>query len=158
MTDTEKKLTRIGRNREMDTTKEYILMCEKALEIQELWKPETGDYVYSIRNGNHKDHLRIITNSDVVGCRNPYKPEIWNTTPILQRKRTKNIFIPRQDHLQGMVIDNVGCEEWWENKLFTMCYVFMQTHNMAWQSMEQLWLAFVMSERYSKQWNGTEWK
>jgi hypothetical protein len=34
------------RNR-MDTSKLYIEMCEQATEIQEMWKPEEGDIVYS---------------------------------------------------------------------------------------------------------------
>ena len=30
----------------MDTSKEFILMCEKAEEIQKLWKPQVGDIFY----------------------------------------------------------------------------------------------------------------
>ena len=28
----------------MDTSPEYINMCKKATELQEMWKPETGDF------------------------------------------------------------------------------------------------------------------
>jgi len=28
----------------MDTSPEYINMCRKATELQEMWKPETGDF------------------------------------------------------------------------------------------------------------------
>ena len=34
----------------MDTSKEYIEMCKKAIEIQKEWKPEEGDFTKDSSN------------------------------------------------------------------------------------------------------------
>ena len=65
--------------------------------------------------------------------------------------RTKNL----QDQLQEMVN---------ENGILNMFHSFMEWFNsdeeyeqLPMDSMEQLWLAFVMKEKHSKTWNGKEW-
>ncbi len=74
------------------------------------------------------------------------------------------IWLPRQDDLQKMVADTIDCPS------HSSCAIFINVgHRMhqwcdeAWDywmrftSMEQLWLAFVMKEKYNKVWNGEEW-
>ena len=78
----------------MDTSEEYIKMCQKATEVQALCEAD----------------VEIES------------PSIW---------------LPRQDQLQGMVEYTVGVNKF--------------------NSMEQLWLAFVMSEKYNKKWDGKDW-
>ncbi len=68
------------------------------------------------------------------------------------------IWLPRQDELQAMFggygvrqltqcffrfACSINCDELEYTQIFT--------------SMEQLWLAFVMKEKFKKKWNGTEW-
>ena len=91
--------------------------------------------------------------------------------------RTKNV----QDQLQEMVGGFPKCLEglymeftesgWdgeyyipdWACKLVKMNYYFHKTSGKDYRreykfaSMEQLWLAFVMKELYSKVWNGEDW-
>jgi len=110
----------------MDTSKEYQKMCENAVEVQDGWKLEGKDFWV-------KREIRI----DV------------------KRIEDMNIWLPRQDQLQGMMKDlphNMisGLWEWMQNR--------MEKENIESDSMEQLWLAFVMKERFGKQWTGTDWE
>lgn len=107
----------------MDTSKEYILMCEKANEIQEL-KPS-------------------ITPADFMGCIYP-RNAVW---------------LPRQDQLQEMAVNrgkNGPNTSYWHKAVEFFEY-WMKNGIWAGSSMEQLWLAFVMKEKYGKIWNSTDW-
>lgn len=126
----------------MDTSKEYINQCEKAEEIQKLWEHRTGD-VCSPKFSNS-----IVW---IVGF----------NTGFSELKEKNIIWLPRQDQLQAMtkdihpkfeVLDWLFTIEKWGHEHFEK--IFNSPHP---QSMEQLWLAYVMFERYSKQWNGKDW-
>ena len=103
----------------MDTSEQYIKMCEKAKEIQgQRWGHITDD--------NFWDNQRL-----------PWA--VW---------------LPRQDQLQEMVKEKFTG---WTypgvlNKLQKFCFEISY-----YNSMEQLWLAFVMKEKYSKVWDGENW-
>ena len=65
------------------------------------------------------------------------------------------IWLPGPGDLQEMVN---------ENGILNMFHSFMEWFNsdeeyeqLPMDSMEQLWLAFVMQEKHSKTWNGKEW-
>ena len=70
------------------------------------------------------------------------------------------VWLPRQDDLQAMVEESHIlklsrlvdwlCNEDWDGG-------FYNDYAESFTSMEQLWLAFVLKERYSKIWNGTGW-
>ncbi len=76
------------------------------------------------------------------------------------------IWLPRQDQLQEMVSlpnsEKIGI---WFEKQFRFYEWAGKKYNKnelqnnwgTFKSMEQLWLAFVMKERFSKQWSGKEW-
>ena len=68
----------------MDLTKQYILMAEKAEEIQKAWKPIIGD---------------VFMGSDDVMPGRSYAIYIG----LLENKAT-SIWLPRQDQLQGMIL------------------------------------------------------
>jgi hypothetical protein len=150
----------------MDTSQEYILMCEKAVEVQEGWESQVGDYGFL----SHPLDQRIVF---VAG-------EPWSLlTPVIfpfaignnkDLKRKENLrWLPRQDQLQGMVPEI-------KNKLHvifrfidflqasytkkTAQRAFVVLYNMLdnGASMEQLWMAFVMKEKYNKTWNGKDWE
>ena len=66
--------------------------------------------------------------------------------------------LERQDQLQEMVDPVVGypntlVTEFWE--WFDECNGI--DNDIAFTSMEQLWLAFVMKEKYNKVWDGEKW-
>ena len=118
----------------MDTSKEYIKMCRKAEEIQEIWDKISPIY-------NEKDFM------------------IWDR--LLTPKRLT--WLPRQDQLQEMMLDEKepDLDFWywneimgeWANDGFPILYYKIKI-----ASMEQLWLAFVMKEKYNKVWDGELWK
>jgi len=121
----------------MDTTKQYLLMCEKANEIQVLRPTESnGDWC------NWMGDTKCIN----VGIVILHKNIIW---------------LPRQDQLQEMI----------KLKSLRQSYInfdfflgldradhrdVMSRYGL--NTMEQLWLAFVMKEKYNKIWNGTDWE
>ena len=124
----------------MDTSKEYILMCEKATEIQKIFNKrslEENDFINREKKDPKREGFIII---------------IW---------------LPRQDQLQEMIIGKTtyaDLEEQFNNTLntwFEISYNFDpkidEKLDMAHWSMEQLWLAFVMVEKYNKIWNGKDW-
>jgi hypothetical protein len=131
----------------MDTSKEYIKMCEKAVEIQDMKSRtiETGDFYYQKENRSYAYKGVHISKTGIQRCPAP-NPVTWR------------IWLPRQDQLQGM-IDHMS--------VFDLMRDFNEfndfngdnrpyTHSL--NSMEHLWLAFVMKEKFNKTWNGTEWE
>jgi len=138
----------------MDTTTKYILMCEKAEEIQEIAPLESGTWYAYLR---HENKERWILDEDapivelIVASRDEHEPGHVFEDSI------EHCWLPTQDQLQEMIKESF-------DNLYQMSYRFY-----AWQvrqdlnilleqtSMEQLWLAFVMKEKYNKTWNREEW-
>ena len=135
----------------MDHSKEYIKMCEKAEEIQKGWRPKEGDTLWVEKNDYHTNLIKYINKEEAIDV----------LKIILGVKRSwldKHIFLPRQDQLQEMI------KEDWQLSLTEFCKwilgknnTIFYTHRGEFNSMEQLWLAFVMKEKYNKIWDGKEW-
>ncbi len=66
------------------------------------------------------------------------------------------LWLPRQDQLQAMVI-NFGHGQQNSGMLVGLS-IFSAEYGYDNSSMEQLWLAFIMKEKYGKVWNGEEWQ
>ena len=125
----------------MDITKQNILRCQKATEIQKL-KPDASDssgqfFICEICGNTY------IEDDGINWCQNHIN-------------ESKNpIWIPYQGQLQRILWFPMTASDMygWLRKITE----FQMKHSC--QSMEQLWLAFVMSEKYSKQWdnNKEEW-
>ena len=119
----------------MDTSKEYIKMCEKAVEIRDF---HTG-----------------FSRGDVIV--NPFSQTKESTIVTEWIEKESITWLPRQDQLQEMVYK----EQTAQGKL---CYfhdwigLVDKWHFKKDMSMEQLWLAFVMKEKYNKTWDGSEWR
>jgi len=109
-------------------------MCEKAVEIRANWVWESGDFVYDFTLEAIGDHTNMP-------------------------KSKSTIWLPRQDQLQEMCAG--GCPGGYMKMLVKICGWDGVTYSSDWaikfKSMEQLWLAFVMKEKYNKTWNGKEW-
>ena len=123
----------------MDTTPKYIKMCEKA-PLRKTWEPMPGDFIYSQRDGVKILDVALI--------------ELAELIPFGQNKtRIKADMIPlfRQDQLQEMVINfghghqNAG--------ILVGLSIFSDEYGYNDGSMEQLWLAYVMYEKYGKVWD-----
>ena len=119
----------------MDTSETYIKMCEEAEEIQSLRQCDPMSWYY------HKG----FGCNEVVEGRNLVNVAL-------------SIWLPRQDQLQEMV--DIG--DWITVLSRFAIFAFGgkrvidgTPHNVF--TMEQLWLAFCMHEKYNKVWNGEEW-
>ena len=112
-------------------------MCKKAKEIQKLRTPKDGDFAL------FDDEITIIYNCGIGTWSRGYT---W---------------LPRQDQLQGIWLDEfnnltiedlIGHFNLWIEEL-----PIRRSPNYLKWSMEQLWLAFVMKEKYQKTWDGKDW-
>ena len=121
----------------MDTSVEYIEMCRKAIEVQKVWKPCFGDFVFA-------DGSKIVTQVAV------------DTELIEFIILDSHIWLPRQDQLQDILRLHFDCTH--EN-LRDAFEVFTNNKPMEWEiwTNEELWLAFVMWIKFQKKWNGSDW-
>lgn len=135
----------------MDISKEYLIMCAEAKEIQ---KCVTDNFDGTV--GSSKDFFEYY---DVID---------------------KMVWLPRQDQLQNMMYDKIKKD--WQYSMpivrnihpqgyiaRVMSYTFAKFMDIndcsnewhqyitKFDSMEQLWLAFVMNKKFYKIWTGKEW-
>ena len=118
----------------MDNSPEYIAQCDCS-EIQEQRPEDDECEVLGLKWINP------------VGEGFSYKERPPDTKWILD-----NVWLPRQEDLQKMVIGNY-------ESLAYLCGAFeiwRELHG-GFTSMEQLWLAFVMKEKFGKVWVNEEW-
>ncbi len=134
----------------MDTSETYIQMCEKASEIQDnlvMFDPDK-DGIDNLEacSGHHE----VIIDTDIF-----FQHFIVN--------KESPIFLPRQDQLQGMYSQKVYDliytfgSEFIEDGYSTPDWAKDGNFEIKYTSMEQIWLAFVMHDKYSKIWDGTDW-
>lgn len=127
----------------MDTSKEYIWMCQQAKEIQEKYSATEGDYlIYTDKPG-----------------------EVWIFPNDLRiREGTFDwelIWLPRQDQLQDMFGryeygDHIYNMYRWTRARIPHGHITNE-YARSMKSMEQLWFAFIMGKKYNKVWNGEDW-
>lgn len=122
----------------MDTSEKYIDICKKAVEIQKDWLPDNADFFGDPRDGGHGTVYVLARRSD------------WTVG--------NSVWLPRQDQLQYMVISDRYSPGRSTHHMLTafICWYQHKTKTHP-DSMEQIWLAFVMKEKYSKVWNGRDW-
>jgi len=126
----------------MDTSEIYIKMCEVAEEIQGACPIDFKGY---------KPLFNGITYDE-------------NAGDVFYYRGQRKVWLPRQDQLQEMVeikdklrsplhilffafrafVQNGDEDAWWD---------FRDEY----KSFEQLWLTFVMQEKYEKKWDGEAW-
>lgn len=144
----------------MDTSEKYILMCEKAEEVQKLRPLNCGDLFarhseHSFSDnfitylGNIRTYTRALSRHYFIDGGGIWKPLRNIPTDLL-------IWLPRQDQLQEMLASDEGTMESSMQQLRGFIYrLDLKRHyyKQFYKSYEQLWLAFVMREKYSKQWS-----
>lgn len=113
----------------MDTSEQYIKMCEKVVEIQALRGYEDGDVFWE----KNEKQIHIWREGDGLGGHTCYS----------------GIWLPRQDQLQEM-LGGFGDA----SNLLIDFVEDVQAH----RSFEQFWFSLVMQEKYNKVWNGEDWK
>ena len=144
----------------MDTSIEYIEMCEKALdEIQRVWTPANGDCFAICINSEWRSG--IVADCGEAGQKHyrSYSDDPDNEGGYLYT------WLPRQDQLQEIIMKDGSIKTTIGRMTFEVAFglsvVFTERvgryTKYNW-SMEQLWLAFVMKEKYGKIWDGTKYK
>jgi len=128
----------------------YIEKYEKAKEIQKLWRPKIGDWFSDI---NYETGMIILF-------------------PITKKEKLQFIkdkfWLPTQEQLQEMILPalKIKYNKYWKlnkmkriaNWFFRIFNCFLNEHsNIYSNNMNELWLAFVMYEKYNKIWTGEKW-
>ena len=137
----------------MDTGEQYIKMSEGVPRFLEGWSD--GDlYAYRIDEPDCPFHYTDV-------CMYHYSEG--------DKPKQDAIRIYRQGQLQGMVLPDPNAKDAWgepfEDDLKTdhVFWLFLdfsktlQERKRSQQTGEQLWLRYVMKEKYGKCWNGEEW-
>ena len=134
----------------MDTSKEYIKMCEK---VDLDFEFNIGDFVFldnKVQPIIYADHQHyMVDNSWESYIKVPSSLKLFNSEEAIP--------MYRQDQLQNMIGDFKFI---WSktNQFISESAEYKIKHGiMKDYSMEQLWLAFVMKEKYNKTWNRKEW-
>jgi hypothetical protein len=126
----------------MDKSSNYIRMCEGIEEIQEQWQPEFEDFYVSIS----------------LGLTSPCQPIMSDLEKKVSYLKTiKAVWLPRQDQLQEMVIENYAT--FWDLAIAFSNVLIGENASYfeKFASMEKLWLAFIMLEKHKRKWNDGEW-
>ena len=126
----------------MDKSSVYIKMCESAKVIQKQWAPDLGDFFVSMSSGRTSPGLTLVS-------------ELEKKVSYL--KTIKAVWLPRQDQLQEMVIDKYATP--WDLAI-AFSNVLMgdkASYFDDFDSMEKLWLSFIMLEKYKKKWIEGKW-
>lgn len=138
----------------MDTSQEYVKMCREAKEIQVGWQSRTGDFIYD---------YRAKAPGIGVYCSELQEYEV----NYGYRYDTEFVFwLPRQDQLQEMLEPYKNHESPLQfiNQFNDFVEPFLIQQEGSWKnatwdfSIEQIWLAFVMKEKFNKAWNNETWE
>ena len=125
----------------MDTTKQNILMLEKAWEIQKEWNPLAGDYFYEKRSSDIlvvEHYNNVTTRITVCGC--------LSLAYVLRDANL--IWLPTQSQLQRMLPEMKTPLTY-----ITLIYQSLDEEKdylIGFNSWEQLWLAIVMKMKFGK--------
>lgn len=151
----------------MDTSKEYIAMCD-CPEIQDVWKEPPVSMLPSYVWDHEINKVCIMvwlpntlrekigTDSNNIQISTEWANDLGVYNPANEWEKT-TLWLPRQDQLQEMVYKDKGLQ--------TICTVIEQFSKSEYGckftingTMEQLWLAFVMKELHGKVWEDGKWK
>ncbi len=170
----------------MDISKEYIKMCKEAKEIQSLRKrkpkyirPEWEGSIGLTKDGHNfideddtpdwegLTYFNTVDNEGSVGIWDERIADEFGVTI-----KCNAIWLPRQDQLQEMLLD---FDDPLNRFMTSVCYSTLVCNfaqfcgvldedaegrsncDIRKESLEVLWLAFVMAEKYRKVWNGDKW-
>ncbi len=133
--------------------KTYIKMCD-CPEIQNDWGLNAGDWFVWRDRRYSRESAYLLTNCE---CDHPECDcQIYGTVT-----GDNAIWLPHQDQLQEMMRKDWGGTEVIIQQVMYAFYHWLKcidvSYHNTFDSMEQLWLVFVMEERHGKVWTGQEW-
>ena len=123
----------------MDATALNIEMCKKAKELQNSWERKHGDYYYDTSVGG---------------------VNLYHSTYFIYPHKNKDIWLPTQDQLQEIAFEYLSKKTISSYyTIFSLIFDFSEfaKQTYGFDSMDQLWLIFVMKEKFGKIWNGKDW-
>jgi hypothetical protein len=126
----------------MDTSSDYIKMCEQAAEIMNNWHYEFGDFYVSMSAGITSETLLIASDLEL---QKSYMDQITA------------VWLPRQDQLQAFILDQYATP--WD-LLIEFVNTLMSdkaSYFEKFPSMEQIWIAYIMDKKFHKKWTGNDW-
>lgn len=123
----------------MDTSPEYIKMCEKAQRELENFCPLKTH----IDSGSEKKVVQIQGMWFAVDL---LSGTIWLPHEFQLRKIAKSLYWKRDRSAKNI-----------ETEMLQDYYTYVQNSIIEW-SREQTWLTFIMEKRYNKIWNGEYWQ
>ena len=128
-------------------------MCEGAEKIQKAWKPKFGDYVKEKQYGDLMIIAQIVESHDIRCISYRYRKTGYKSERYL---KSNFIYLPTQEQLQEMIL-NHGHHGYDNSGIATMLSLFSMDYKLEDLTFTELWLAYVMKEKYNKIWNGKEW-
>jgi len=150
----------------MDTSELYIKMSDHPL-IQDVDPEPEIDWMRQGYCNKHK--CLTIGEMDGVAACSVMKKKVYDENPADFKMQSEAfekedcqysdnwIYLPFQDQLQGMLDDT---EDRKLSRLEKFTDIIYLDHWKPWglfETFEQLWLAFVMSQLHKKKWTGTAW-
>ena len=147
----------------MDATNRYAMMCQQAEEIQSLWRPKQCDFIINFTD--LEEGLSFCRSAEsVIQVVNMYYDEQDGDNYLQECEDLKEqaLWLPRQDQLQKIIEpDNANVHavmiKVMETRYHDSSKKALVSAPELFYSMEQLWLAYIMREKYNKVWNEEEW-
>jgi len=130
----------------VDTSKEYIEMCWEATEIQDIWKNRCPvpkyifDRNYFCNSTTHKSTFTWLPRQDQLQY-------MLDASVHIVLDIFHSFVFPESDYGE-IYPDSIQEKTVNEKEKYVNQFI---------ESYEQLWLAFVMYEKYGKKWNGKDW-
>lgn len=149
----------------MKINKEYISMCEKAIEIQELWAPKIGDYLLRTHTifGKEIDkdiwnntseinilHYKSSTDEWYSACNELGDQRLWKYN--YDTEKEISVWLPRQDQLQEIIEMRFTLSEYPRFTLLGLLHESEATYKGD-RSFEIAWLTLLMELNFNKIWN-----
>lgn len=138
----------------MDKSDEYIRMCAAADEIQQRWAHNYGDFFIDNRG---KIRCWLSRDHEDKKFKKGFHVTVDRGVILLSRY----VWLPRQNQLiemaqiPGRRYETVTQDffEWTKRPYETLDDIPAKLF----RSMEKIWLAFVMQQKFNKQWDGERW-
>ncbi len=132
----------------MDTSPEYIAMCEKAWPDLKPYQPR---FSRNLRMLYILDHLPVYWRNNVNTSNAQRAIPLWEQDQLQEMVRGDPPY-PKAAYYSSTwrLVVSWAFEPNEHGSIYTIVNRLL--------SMEQLWLAFVMHEKFGKHWNGQEWQ
>jgi len=142
----------------MDVSQEYCMMCEKANEIQEIWKPVRGDiYVMGEYNWVKVDEVtqkKELTRYYAYDDNSHVNMHGTLCQDAKKHGHCEYYWLPRQDQLQEL--SGLGTWDWFFQN-YSYAEDFRCPGTPLKHSVEQIALMRIMENKYGKGWDGKDW-